>query len=341
VSCPVLPCPVALCVSVDIYRDGQLESAKYEGEWTIMCQKQHVHNKGCKPCVATGFGRMTRKVDGKQFIEEGWFHNFQLTTGSDSDPVDSDSDLPEDEQEAEDEVESEEESSDDTPSDEEVKESSSMGDESSAGDQASTVPAAAASSQPTSKKRPRSPESVASAADDEVAAPVKKKSKQTKATPAAADERESADSNDESPSACVLFRHEPKASSSMSRIVSETEANAFEVIAQKAAEARQRQGKPLHKTWASDGWTYRGSMKDGQRHGYGLTTFDSGSVFKGMYQNDRCTGESRHAMLLCISICSIRRLMSLQRFDVLHHSQAPASGLIGSIISRCVMKAVG
>lgn len=64
-------CYFSLLLRVAICRgDGTRESAYYTGEWTIYCAVEHIHGRGC-PSSATGFGKMERRIDKKEFIEEG------------------------------------------------------------------------------------------------------------------------------------------------------------------------------------------------------------------------------------------------------------------------------
>ena len=56
--------------------------------------------------------------------------------------------------------------------------------------------------------------------------------------------------------------------------------------------AVQNRGVRSKRTWAADGFTYRGSLRGNKRHGLGQSTYDSGSVFVGEYRDDKCNGET-------------------------------------------------
>jgi hypothetical protein len=72
-------------------------------------------------------------------------------------------------------------------------------------------------------------------------------------------------------------------------VVNEEQASRFELT------AAQRGPMPSKASlaWHTQGYTYRGSLKDGTtiRHGLGQSTLDSGSVFVGEYREDKCEGQ--------------------------------------------------
>lgn len=301
-------------------------TASYTGEWTLACTKPHVHSKRC-PQHATGRGTMRYKMNGREFEEEGHFRRGRLVTGSDSSDseIDTDeSDEPEDEPyidqpatKGSDHMERKEEAAPDG-----LVSTTSTGKRTAAGKKRAHAPDAPTSG--TDARDGHTKDTHDGAGDTAAAAPKAKKQKTESMKPAAAaaaaasssdssdSAAESDDMEDVTPfieqkqkavrpaappsalsaaSACVFYRREPGPTSSKIRphSISEKAAAAFEAAAEKAAQARATGRRPPP-TWSRDGWTYRGHMKQGKRHGFGTTTFDSGSVFKGEYVHDQCTG---------------------------------------------------
>jgi hypothetical protein len=278
---------------------------RYTGEWTIDCEKHHVHTKSCKPQHATGFGRLTYEIAGRKFVEEGHFHRGLLDTGSDSSDSEVDYDAA-DEEEDEPYVSAPAASSS-KPSEDKEKKGDDDEKKETASDVAVTT-SGAGERAGVSKKRPHSP-----AADDTKA----KKTKKSSGAPASKPKVEKAKAADDSTpfqdrssaasksaklreaaassSACVFKRYDPPASSTASaqhrrpHSISVQDALQYEAAASKAAEARAN-GKRSKVPWGRDGWTYRGAMKGDKRHGFGTCTYDTGSVFQGEYVNDRSSG---------------------------------------------------